>query len=270
MFSVRPQCVSQLQQAMAKLASVSADVEASLQEIQEMLKEEEQQEAEFTSLMGQRPRPIMSELERETQKYHAAHSMASESNLTLHTAMQLHVKNLKILSQSMDKLSSVLPSLDQLDQTTLASLEDMRKIMRKVEEMRGQRSQLEQELRSGVQQDDITDRIAVKGNTDSEKMFETELRKHDKVIGFIRQNISAQTAIVQAMTERNADYAEARYKVDNIIKDREETLGQLVASYHAYEDLLHKTTKGTTQILTKVIFICSTILTVSFVTNGPK
>lgn len=29
--SVRPQCVPQLQQAMAKLASVSADVEASLQ-----------------------------------------------------------------------------------------------------------------------------------------------------------------------------------------------------------------------------------------------
>ena len=36
--SVRPQCVPQLQQAMAKLASVSADVEASLQEIQHMLK----------------------------------------------------------------------------------------------------------------------------------------------------------------------------------------------------------------------------------------
>ena len=33
--------------------------------------------------MGPRPSPIVSELEKETQKYQEAHSMASESNLTL-------------------------------------------------------------------------------------------------------------------------------------------------------------------------------------------
>ena len=242
--SVRPQCVSQLQQAMAKLASVSADVEASLQEIQEMLKVEERQEEEFSVVMGPRPKPLMAELERETQKYHAAHSMASESNLTLHTAMQLHVKNLKLLSQSIDDLASLIPTLDQLDEKTLSSLEDMRKIMLKVDEMRNQRNHLELELRTAVQNDDITGRIAAKGDNDNERMFEDELKKHDKVIGYIRQNISAQTSIVQAMTERNADYADARYNVDKVMKDREDTVGQLVASYHAYEDLLNKTTKG--------------------------
>ena len=75
-------------------------------------------------------------------------------------------------------------------------------------------------------------------------MFEEELKKHDKVIGYIRQNIAAQSSIVQAMSERNAEYADARYTVENILKQREENLGQMVASYHAYEDLLHKTTKG--------------------------
>ena len=242
--SVRPQCVPQLQQAMAKLAGVSADVEASLQEIQHMLKEEERAEEEFVKALGPRPRPIMSELERETQKYHAAHSMASESNLTLHEAMRLHVKNLKLLSQSVDGLKTTVPSLSSLDDSTLNSLEDMRKIMMKVEEMRNQRRQLEQDLRSAVQEDDITGQIAVKGNAETEKIFAEELKKHDRIIGYIRQNIAAQSAIVQAMSERNAEYADARYKVDSVMRQREEALGQLVASYHAYEDLLNKTTKG--------------------------
>ena len=242
--SVRPQCVPQLQQAMAKLAGVSADVEASLQEIQHMLKEEERAEEEFVKALGPRPRPIMSELERETQKYHAAHSMASESNLTLHEAMRLHVKNLKLLSQSVDGIKTSVPSLASLDDSTLASLEDMRKIMMKVDEMRNQRRQLEQDLRNAVQEDDITGRIAVQGNADTDKIFVEELKKHDRIIGYIRQNIAAQSAIVQAMSERNAEYADARYKVDSVMRQREEALGQLVASYHAYEDLLNKTTKG--------------------------
>ena len=242
--SVRPQCVPQLQQAMAKLAGVSADVEASLQEIQQMLKEEEREEEEFVSVLGPRPRPLMSELERETQKYHAAHSMASESNLTLHEAMRLHVKNLKMLSQSVDGLQTTVPSLSSLDDSTLSSLEDMRKIMMKVDEMRSQRRQLEQDLRNAVQEDDITGRIAVKGSAEAEKIFVEELKKHDRIIGYIRQNIAAQGAIVQAMSERNAEYADARYKVDSVMRQREEALGHLVASYHAYEDLLNKTTKG--------------------------
>ena len=209
-----------------------------------MLKEEERAEEEFCAVLGPRPKPIMSELERETQKYHAAHSMASESNLTLHEAMRLHVKNLKLLSQSVEDLKINIPSLTQLDDKTLNSLEDMRKIMQKVDEMRNQRNHLEQELRNAVQEDDITSRIAVKGNNEAEKIFEQELKKHDKIIGYIRQNISAQTSIVQAMSERNAEYADARFKVDSVLRQREEALGQLVASYHAYEDLLNKTTKG--------------------------
>ena len=76
-----------------------------------MLKEEERAEEEFCAVLGPRPKPIMSELERETQKYHAAHSMASESNLTLHEAMRLHVKNLKLLSQSVDDLKINIPGV---------------------------------------------------------------------------------------------------------------------------------------------------------------
>ena len=50
--------------------------------------------------------------------------------------------------------------------------------------------------------------------------------------------------MLQALAERNAEYAEARQAVENVTRGRSEALAGLTASYHAYEDLLCKTTKG--------------------------
>jgi tyrosine-protein phosphatase non-receptor type 23 len=96
---------------MGRLASVSADVEASLAEVQSALQEERTKERDFQQIFGPRPNSIILELEKETQKYHEAHSMASESNLTLNKAMRLHVKNLRLLSLSPAQLEAEIPSL---------------------------------------------------------------------------------------------------------------------------------------------------------------
>ena len=82
--------MEQLHEGMASLASVSAEVEASLAEIQKMLREEQTREKEFQGIVGPRPSSLLVELEKETQKYHEAHSMASESNLTLNKVMSAH------------------------------------------------------------------------------------------------------------------------------------------------------------------------------------
>ena len=62
--------------------------------------------------------------------------MASDSNLTLHAAMQLHVTNLKLLAQPISEISDSLPSLEQLQPHTKQSLADMRRIMAKVRKWR--------------------------------------------------------------------------------------------------------------------------------------
>jgi tyrosine-protein phosphatase non-receptor type 23 len=65
----------------------------------------------WQEVFGPRPNRIILELEKETQKYHEAHSMASESNLTLNKAMRLHVKNLRLLSLTPDQLETEIPTL---------------------------------------------------------------------------------------------------------------------------------------------------------------
>jgi len=243
--SVRPSAVNQLGEAMAKLASVSAEVEASLREIQGLLKEEEGKEDEYQEAIGKRPKSLVTDLERETQKYHEAHSMASESNLTLHKAMQLHIKNLKLLSRPLTEIQAKIPSLDDLDSDAETTIVEVRRILDKVEEMRSQRSKLEEDLRRDLLEDDITGSLAVKGEgADVQQVFEEQLKKHDKTVATIRQNLVAQSNILSAFTESNARFADTRKKVTSVVRRREDTIGSLVASYHAYEDLLTKTTKG--------------------------
>ena len=41
-------------------------------------------------------------------------------------------------------------------------------------------------------------------------MFDNELKKHEKTIGFIKQNLAAQENILNALTDANAQYANVR------------------------------------------------------------
>ncbi len=69
----------------------------------------------------------------------------------------------------------------------LVSLTSMRTIMSKVEQMRRQRRLLEEELREAVRRDDITASLAQRGNKDADKIFQAEIKKHEKTVEYIRQ-----------------------------------------------------------------------------------
>ena len=76
--------------------------------------------------------------------------------------------------------------------------------------MRYQRRMLEENLREGVRNDDITNSLAKRGDKDTDKVFKEEMKKHEKTVDYIRQNILAQRNVVSALTEKNAEYADAR------------------------------------------------------------
>ena len=43
-----------------------------------------------------------------------------------------------------------------------------------------------------------------RGNKDQEKVFEEELKKHDRVVAFIKQNIAAQENIIRSVEIKKA------------------------------------------------------------------
>ena len=106
-------------------------MQASLNEIKELLENEDEQQIEYEAIigkkrtakntdlnilpttssnyyflffpLGKRPAPIAADLTREYGKYKDAHSMALDSNATLHKAIQLNLNNLKKLSTPLGK-----------------------------------------------------------------------------------------------------------------------------------------------------------------------
>ena len=72
-----------------------------------------------------RPTNIVDEISKECDKYGDAHRMASESNSTLHSAMRLHIDNLKLLSLPLDQLQKEIPSLSDLDEESEANIAEV-------------------------------------------------------------------------------------------------------------------------------------------------
>ncbi|XP_006868861.1 PREDICTED: tyrosine-protein phosphatase non-receptor type 23 [Chrysochloris asiatica] len=247
--SVRPDTVRNLVQSMQALSGVFTDVEASLKDIRELLEEDELLEQKFQEAVGQAgvssaaPKAELTEVKREWAKYMEVHEKASFTNSELHRAMNLHVGNLRLLSGPLDQVRAALPTptLTPEDKTVLQNL---KRILAKVQEMRDQRVSLEQQLRELIQKDDITASLVTTDHSEMKKLFEEQLKKYDQLRVYLEQNLAAQDNILRALTEANVQYAAVRRVLNELDQKWNSTLQTLVASYEAYEDLMKKSQEG--------------------------
>ena len=58
--------------------------------------------------------------------------MASESNATLHKAMQLHMGNLKMLSKPLNELQREIPSMEDIDEDSESNITEVQTMTKKV------------------------------------------------------------------------------------------------------------------------------------------
>ncbi|XP_018579784.1 tyrosine-protein phosphatase non-receptor type 23 isoform X2 [Anoplophora glabripennis] len=245
--SAKPTATQDLVDIMGKLSNIYQEVESNLNEIEGLLKQEEEAEKGYQELMGKRPPGIIAtDLAREAAKYKEAHTKANDSNQTLHRAMMAHVANLKILQQPLRQLQQQLPSVElpnaNIDEATLKDLETL---VAKVEEMRTQRAMLWAQFREGVHKDDITNSLVTKQpNQSLEQLFQQELQKHQQLVGLIEQNCTAQENIKKALVDCYAKAVNTRRYVQEVIQKRNSTISALITSYDSYEDLLAKANKG--------------------------
>ncbi|XP_057562818.1 tyrosine-protein phosphatase non-receptor type 23 isoform X1 [Hippopotamus amphibius kiboko] len=247
--SVRPDTVRNLVQSMQVLSGVFTDVEASLKDIRDLLEEDELLEQKMHEAVGQAgastavSKAELAEVRREWAKYMEVHEKASFTNSELHRAMNLHVGNLRLLSGPLDQVRAALPT-PALTPEDKAVLQNLKRILAKVQEMRDQRVSLEQQLRELIQKDDITASLVTTDHSEMKKLFEEQLKKYDQLRVYLEQNLAAQDNILQALTEANVQYAAVRRVLSELDQKWNSTLQTLVASYEAYEDLMKKSQEG--------------------------
>ncbi|XP_053116224.1 tyrosine-protein phosphatase non-receptor type 23 isoform X2 [Hemicordylus capensis] len=250
--SVRPETVKNLIQSMQVLSGVFTDVEASLNEIKEVLDEDKAQEQKLQEALGKlplqqeappSPSAGLGEVAKEWAKYMEVHEKASFTNTELHKAMNLHISNLRLLSGPLEQVRAALPA-PSLTEEDKQVLQNLKRILAKVQEMKDQRLSLEQQLREMIQKDDITTSLVTTDRSEMKKLFEEQLKKYDQIKVYLEQNLAAQENILKALTEANVKYAAVRKILAEVEHKWNTTLQTLVASYEAYEDLMKKSQEG--------------------------
>ncbi|XP_075276092.1 tyrosine-protein phosphatase non-receptor type 23 [Opisthocomus hoazin] len=250
--SVRPDTVKNLVQSMQVLSGVFTDVEASLKEIRDLLEEDEAQERKLQELLGKVPAPQgsppppspgLAEVSKECSKYVEVHEKASFTNTELHKAMNLHIGNLRLLSGPLEQVRAALPS-PALTEDDKQVLQNLKRILAKVQEMRDQRTSLEQQLREMIQKDDITTSLVTTDRSEMKKLFEEQLKKYDQIKVYLEQNLAAQENVLKALTDANVKYAAVRKALAEVEHKWNTTVQTLVTSYEAYEDLMKKSQEG--------------------------
>ncbi|CAB3366076.1 Hypothetical predicted protein [Cloeon dipterum] len=271
--SAQPEAVRELVSAMDKLAETYHEVEAMLQETDQILKDELEKEKTWKETFGiDRPPSIAAtELTREANKYRKAHSVAGESNQTLHKAMSLHVANLRTLCKPLEEIAIELPQTVGAGAETVEEQETIKEVthlVAKVREMSTQRTMLTTQLRESVLKDDITGQLVTSASEGGhlDVVFDKEISKHQALVSIIEQNLSAQANILRALTDAYARYAPSRKAASNASRKRQGTIAALLASFNAREDLLAKANKGlefycrletsVSKLLTRVRSVC--------------
>ena len=113
------------------LAGISADVQVNLDAVQELFDKDKKEAKEFKAIVGKSPKALDQSLLDELNRYKEAHKVASESNQTLHKAMQVHLTNLKILTKPLSELQKDIPSTDDLDPESEANIAEFQRIIGK-------------------------------------------------------------------------------------------------------------------------------------------
>ena len=98
----------------------------------------------------------------------------------------------------------------------LKPMEKIKRLIDKIKEMKAQREKFLEQLKNEMDADDITVQLSATKDSNHEAIFEEELKKHEKTVGLMRQNLSAQTNICSAVEEAYAEYAVAKRKLDEM------------------------------------------------------
>ncbi|KAF6768563.1 hypothetical protein AHF37_07720, partial [Paragonimus kellicotti] len=173
---------------------------------------------------------------------------AKQSNIQLREVIEEHMSTWKRLTTPVEELASALPSVDAIvnDPEASQTLSETQRLFGKVDEMCRQRAELVDRLRQALHEDDVTGDLLTL-DTDQcsvESWFSKRLKKHDPLVGLIRQNLAAQENIESALIDINASFAPQGTQLREIRTRRAEELQKLISSGKTFEDLLERCNRG--------------------------
>ena len=151
--------------------------------------------------------PGWNALSKRMAEIRAAFDKSKEPTATFVDAAKVTKENLAILARGIDHVKDFLPSVE-VNEEDGEAIEMVKQLVAKIKEMEQQRTQQAQLLHKELEGDDITGKLAGEPEMIHGEIFERELKKHEKRVGYIRQNLAAQENILSVLDE-------ARYETNS-------------------------------------------------------
>ncbi|XP_019849415.1 PREDICTED: tyrosine-protein phosphatase non-receptor type 23-like isoform X1 [Amphimedon queenslandica] len=244
-FQSKGSLIRETESKIKELMSLSERVEQQLSEVAQMKDDETKDEKEFQGRHGARPESqVCSSLWKELDSMLKYHKQANNSNSELHAMFSQFCPNLLLLAGQTNTLVSAIPSLPAQDDPEETDKERLTTLLNKVEEMKTQRQELLDQLRGQMNNDDILHAMIGESSSTQGAVIEEYLQKPKERADVIRQNLTAQDAILKALTEANAKQAKVRQALQEVQKKREEWCVSLAKAAGNFTFLQSKISEG--------------------------
>nr|CAB3265281.1 tyrosine-protein phosphatase non-receptor type 23-like [Phallusia mammillata] len=248
--SVNQTPIKELTNAMKELSDRFMDIDSLIHDTFDIIEEEESQSEKVKDICGktiESPDEIEG-IKNELEVCRDVHSKAGQMNDQLHTVSSIHISNLKTVSDGLDAIKKHCDCKKMtalLNDTDYEDISLVKKLCNKVKEMENQRQSLVAQLRTQLEEDDVTSALVTNHGVEAEDLFKEELKKHDSTIEYIKLNLEAQRKILDGVTEVNVRYSRIRKLVDAHKEHVKTKMDQLLVSCDGYKKSVKRCQDGT-------------------------
>ncbi|KAI6234500.1 BRO1 domain-containing protein [Aphelenchoides fujianensis] len=173
-------------------------------------------------------------------EYSRAHQTGRQNNTELQKAYEQHTENLKKFAFSLPKLANLICGDAPLPNDQSAEGAELRRLLEKVDEMRKQRLRLIADLRESLDRDEITSHALSNPHVEPAPLIRAQLARHDKEVELIQRNLGAQENVLAALTAANANFADRRKEIFDVLERKNTKSLELVRSFHTFKEIREK------------------------------
>lgn len=239
---------SDIPNAMKQIVAISMTSKDLLDEIEELIEKENGKNSFETNENDMNRKARLKLITCDYNQLLKNYNEAFATNMTLRNEFENVIDKLKTLSLPLSELSNKLPKIEESNDEEVKQIkEKLLKLVNKVNEMKEQREQLMNRLKASMADDDPTKAIASRESevvSEPTAFFKEQLKKHDQLIIYLKQNLQAQDNILKAVTEAYALFTDEKNRISESLKKREDHINELIEASNKANSLIEKAKMG--------------------------
>lgn len=193
----------------------------------------------------------------------------SMHNQSLKTIQSLHKQLNPEMKREIQKMAStanpleLLPNVSEDTNGSEEIIKKLEKLLDKVEEMKNQRVELLNGLKSSLEHDDVIKHVvAASSEHEVKSVFDSEIQKHDKYVNQLQDNLKLQGELLDTIEKVNAEYGQV--KLDMRLKrtsymNRVESLKKYYIQFKTVNDGIDKGLEYYNKMLDIVRKFCNSL-----------